>query len=303
MNTINSFFPSKRNSFKIFLFHGVIKKKKYLVRNYTNKHILEKIFIKNLKSLKKKSNIISLDEIVFNLENKNNLPKNTCAITFDDGFENNYSIAAPILDDFKIPATFYFSTDFIENNSMSWIDKIEYCLEKSKKGIIKLPWKKENINFSERRAKIFILNLIRKNIKKNFKTNIDKFVNLISEQCNLKVPNKLNTDLDKKINWQQVKEIQNNSLFNIGGHSHNHISLGSLSPKEVDYQINKSFYLFKKRAKIELKHYSYPEGQEIDYNNSIIKKLKKKNIKFCPTAVPGVNNIRTDLFKLKRIML
>ena len=246
---------------------------------------------------------MSLNEIVFNLENKNSLPENTCAITFDDGFENNYSIAAPILDDFKIPATFYFSTDFIENNAMSWIDKIEHCLEKSKKGIINLPWKKENINFSEKKTKIFILNSIRKNIKKNLKINIDEFVNLIFEQCNLKVPNKLNTDLDKKINWQQVKEMQNNSLFNIGGHSHKHISLGSLSPKEVDYQIYKSFYLFKKRAKIVLKHYSYPEGQEIDYNNSIIKKLKKKNIKICPTALPGVNNIRTDLFKLKRIML
>ena len=46
---------------------------------------------------------------------------------------NNYSIAAPILNDLKIPATFYFSTDFVENNTMSWIDKIEYCFEKDKK--------------------------------------------------------------------------------------------------------------------------------------------------------------------------
>ena len=60
------------------------------------------------------------------------MPRNAYAITFDDGFENNYSLAAPILDDFNLPATFYFSTDFIENNSMSWIDKIEYCVELKK---------------------------------------------------------------------------------------------------------------------------------------------------------------------------
>ena len=52
-------------------------------------------------------------------------------ISFDDGFENNYSIAAPILDYFKLNATFYFSTDFVQNNSKSWIDKIEYCFEKN----------------------------------------------------------------------------------------------------------------------------------------------------------------------------
>ena len=43
----------KKNNYKIFLFHGVIKKNRYRIRNYTNKHLLEKKFLSYLKNIKK----------------------------------------------------------------------------------------------------------------------------------------------------------------------------------------------------------------------------------------------------------
>ena len=47
----------KKNQFKILLFHGVIKKNKFKIRNYNFKHILEKKFYKTLKALKKKNTL------------------------------------------------------------------------------------------------------------------------------------------------------------------------------------------------------------------------------------------------------
>ena len=106
--TLGNFFPIKKNNFLIFLFHGVIKKNLFSVRNYNNKHILEKKFIKILSFLKKNGNALSIDELCNRIRNNIDLPKNTYLITFDDGFENNYSIASSILKHFKIPAIFTF---------------------------------------------------------------------------------------------------------------------------------------------------------------------------------------------------
>ena len=64
------------------------------------------------------------------IKKKREIPRKSYLISFDDGFENNYSIAAPILDYFKLNATFYFSTDFVQNNSMSWIDKLNIASKK-----------------------------------------------------------------------------------------------------------------------------------------------------------------------------
>lgn len=297
------FLNLKKNHFKIFLFHGVIKKNSFKVRNYNSKHILEKNFYKILKKIKKHGNILPLKDICKMIKSGINLPQNTYAITFDDGFENNYSVAAPILVDLKIPASFYFSSEFIENNSMSWIDKIEYALEKIKSGQVYLPTSKKKYNFFDVKSKITLLKLIRKKLKKNFNINLDHFVNDFYDQLRLKKINQLDTQIDQKINWLKVKKLSNESLFDIGGHSHRHLSFGSLTRNEIKSEISKSVSLFNKKANLILDQYSYPEGQKIDFNNFVIYTLKQKGIKICPTAISGINNFNTSFFHLKRIQI
>ena len=300
---IKKYLNIPKNNFIIFLFHGVIEKNLFEVRNYNKKHILKKEFLKILRLLKKNGNVLSLDEILYCIKNHINLPKNTYAITFDDGFENNYSLAAPILDELNLPSTFYFSTDFIENNTMSWIDKIEYCVELKKKGEVFIPWLRRKVQFNSKQSKINLLDNIRYFVKNNFGFNINNFVNHFFNQCNIKIINHSNLNIDKKINWKQTNILKNHRLFKVGGHSHEHLSLGLLSRKQSTLQIRKSFRLFKKRINLNLDHYSYPEGRKIDYNKSIITSLKSSGIKLCPTAIEGKNNLNTSLFDLKRILI
>jgi peptidoglycan/xylan/chitin deacetylase (PgdA/CDA1 family) len=300
---INKYLDIPKNNFVIFLFHGVIEKNFFEVRNYNKKHILKKEFLKILRLLKKRGNVLSLDEIFYCIKNHINLPKNTYAITFDDGFENNYSLAAPILDELNVPSTFYFSTDFIENNTMSWIDKIEYCVELKKKGEVYIPWLRRKIQFNSKQSKINLLKNIRYFVKNYLGFNINNFVNHFFSQCNIQIINHSNINIDKKINWKQTNLLKNHRLFKVGGHSHEHLSLGLLSSKQSTLQIRKSFRLFKKRINLNLDHYSYPEGRTIDYNKSIITTLKSSGIKLCPTAIEGKNNLNSSLFHLKRILI
>src|SRR4051812_24418595 len=113
----------------IFLFHGVVKKHVHPIRNYTYKHIDASRFTEILKDLSAHGKAVSMPEIVAAHRSGRSLPAGAFSITFDDGFENNYSVAAPILEDMKIPAMFYVTTGFVEVNACSWIDMIEYAVE------------------------------------------------------------------------------------------------------------------------------------------------------------------------------
>lgn len=290
-----------RNGYSIFLFHGVIKKNNFGIRNYNGKHILENDFYKFLKKIKQEAEILPIENVIYNFEKKNSKTKKKCIITFDDGFENNYSVAMPILDDLKIPATFYFSTDFIENNSMSWIDKIEYCIENTLQESIKLPWAKKKFLIKTSFTKIKLLDYLRKKIKKDLNFNFNAFVTYMFNECKMKEIESLNTEIDKKITWSQVNKIKTNKLFTVGGHGHEHFSFKSLSFKKFKEQIDKSFRLFERKINLKLKHYSYPEGQKIDFDKKISKYLKNKKILCCPSAIPGFNFKNTSLFELKRI--
>ena len=127
-------------TFAIFLFHGVIDYSNISIRNYTKKHLFSEEFQILIKKLKENGNPISMDDLIWHKKNSLKIHPYSYAITFDDGFENNYSVAAPILEEYSTPATFYVSTNLIDNNLMTWTDQIEYCFERIKRATVHLPW-------------------------------------------------------------------------------------------------------------------------------------------------------------------
>jgi peptidoglycan/xylan/chitin deacetylase (PgdA/CDA1 family) len=284
----------------IFLFHGVVEKSNYQVRNYTHKHLEKEFFHKIIQDLSKKGHPLSMDEIVGLRTEGKPYPKKSFAITFDDGFENNVSIAAPILEECDVPAMFYVTTSFVDDNAMSWIDRIEYCLEHTAKGRIRLPWNSEDSTFNGREEKIKILQQIRAKAKGDPNLDIDQFVSDIFHQCATREVFSSDDPLDKKMTWDQVKTLGDSKLFSVGGHSHRHRILAYLSPDELDEEVSISVHLLQDEGKLKVEHYSYPEGMEFCYSPAVIQCLREYGIVCSPSAIDGVNK-QEDLFNLKRI--
>jgi len=294
-----------KNSFVIFLFHGVVENANTGVRNYTRKHLLANEFEVLIRSLKEKGNPISMDDVIWCYNNGNKLPSYSYAITFDDGFENNYSVAAPILEKYSIPATFYISTHLVDKNLMTWTDQIEYCFENIKRASVRLPWYKNDFHLNGEESIIDCLDDIRAHVKKNPQLyGQEKVVTMLFDQCGLNMVLSSNHPLDQKMNWDQVSDLHHNKLFTVGGHSHNHVSLGLLDSSVMKNEVENSIDLLKNKAGISSPHYSYPEGQKIDFNENVIAELKKNNIRCCPTAIDGLNDLTIgSMFHLKRVMV
>jgi peptidoglycan/xylan/chitin deacetylase (PgdA/CDA1 family) len=66
-----------------------------------------KNFKKQMQYLTKNFNVISLNTLLNNIENRADIPVDNVAITFDDGFKDNYLNAYPILKRYKLPATIF----------------------------------------------------------------------------------------------------------------------------------------------------------------------------------------------------
>ncbi len=59
------------------------------------------------------------------LNAQGSLPRKAVAVTFDDGYACNSSVASPLLERFRIPATIFISPDLIERSEEFWWDELE----------------------------------------------------------------------------------------------------------------------------------------------------------------------------------
>lgn len=66
--------------------------------------------------------VVSLSQFVERLEKRESVG-GMLAITFDDGYRDNYEVAAPILKRWNLPATFFVTTKFIGTDIVPFWDK------------------------------------------------------------------------------------------------------------------------------------------------------------------------------------
>jgi len=290
-----------RDTVTIFLLHGVEDGVETAVRNYTRKHLPRDYFADFLRDLKAHGAPVSMDDIVAERRDGTPLPSHAFAITFDDGFENNLSVAAPILEEMGIPATFYVTTDFIDSNRMSWIDRIEYAVEQRAEGTMDLPWGRRQFGTdAERRA---FLDDVRLQVKSTPGLDAEAVATAIQSQLGFPETWASDHPLDRKLTWDQLGELAAPDLFTIGGHTHTHAILAFLDDETLAWEIDHSLALLREKAGLAVHHYSYPEGLAHCYDARTIELLKDRGIVCSPSAIEGENTPDIDLFNLRRIMV
>lgn len=91
-------------------------------------------------------NAITPNQLVDYLQYGKELPPSPILITFDDGYEDNYRVAYPILQKYHFAATIFLITDFVGNNGryLSWKQVKEmrdngFCFESHTLSHILLP--------------------------------------------------------------------------------------------------------------------------------------------------------------------
>lgn len=288
------------DSLTILLFHGVIPRHEHRVRNYIRKHIDEERFIAVLQGFLRAGGVpISMEEALAAREAGRPPPPRAFAVTFDDGFANNLEVAAPILERLNIPAIFYVATDFVDRNRMSWVDRVEMALEEAPPGRLRLPWGERG--FAGAEDKIAALTEMRAIVKRERRFDGDALATDVQRQLGWEPTFSGDGPLDRKLTWAQIRELADNPLFMVAGHSHTHPILSHLDDDALRWEIETSLRLLADKAGIRNRHYAYPEGLAHCYSPTVIAALRACGVACCPSAETGRNGPEVGLFDLRRI--
>ena len=225
-------------------------------------------FEKQIRAIKEKFKICSINEFVDNLRSEKN--EFMLAITFDDGYKDNLLYALPILEKFQVPATIYVTTSYIKENVSLWWHELKEKIINEKK--INFRFEKKNFKFilNNQKQKNFAYNNLRKiflNLKTKRQTELLEIITGSKQRKNYS---------NIFLNENEVKTLDKHNLITIGCHSHNHLNFKILNDEEIQEEANKSLEVLENLLNHKVKHFCYPYGGknhafEREYN--IIKKL------------------------------
>lgn len=286
----------REDTLTIFLLHGVAERAERPVRNYTGKHLSAERFGAFCRELLASGGVpLTADAAVAALVAEAELPSRAFLLSFDDGFRNNLTVAAPILQALGIGAVFYATTRFVDEDAASWIDLIEDAVDRTEVPELPLPW-----GVRSTADRIGLLDEIRRVVKGRADLDPYAVAELVMGAAGTG-DFRPDPELDAKLTWQELRVLDGLPGCTVGGHSHTHRILSHLSPDELAADLDRSFALLDAALGRRVRHYSYPEGLAHCYSDAVIAALRARGVVCCPTAEPGTNRVGDDLFRLRRV--
>lgn len=251
-------------------------------------------FERQMEYVSKNFNVINFEQLEIDIEN-DDIKDNSLIITFDDGYYDNYSLAMPILNKYKIGATVFLATDYIDSGDLFWFDVVAGFMKTYSDSIIELDSMGLKFDFSSTpKFKAF------KIIGRALKTCKDSTrVDLLSEiygKFKFEVSDE-NYQLAKPLSWDNVIEMSSNDI-EFGSHTKSHCFLNCIDQDELIEQINGSKLKIENKINKKINSFCYPAGVT---NESIKNTVKSTGLYFGVGYRHGINIMSNiDKFDLYR---
>ncbi len=222
------------------------------------------------------------------------LPVNAACVTFDDGYADNATIAAPILARLRLSATFFVSTGFLDGGRM-WNDTVieavrghrDTRLDLSSIGLDEWPC----ADAAQRAA---TMNGLLERLKYLPQAEREAKVRQVADAAGL--PDRS----DLMMTRQQVRELRRYGM-SIGAHTVNHPILTSLAPHDARREIVDGRLDLEETLKERVKVFAYPNGKpNRDYDASHVALVRELGFDAAVSTAWGISDRRSDRFQLAR---
>ena len=277
-----------RRRFRIFAYHGVSAAIDPRL-NFDGFFVSPEVFEIHLQTLQAQYHVMPLADMVEQLAAGHALPPRAAAITFDDGYADNATVAAPLLAKYGLPATFFITTGFIDGTSTPWWFEIRaagFELRDSQ-WFMDVEQRLKNMSSAERQEELAIL--------------LSRIPNAVSRIPDIesRIPHR-ESRIPSFMSWDHLRELLAQG-HDIGAHTVSHISLGHEANSVIEDEIRRSLDRIRSELGTVSPVYSYPYGEPAHFTDALGSMLKRHGCLAGVTTVEGMNAEGDDPFLWRRL--
>lgn len=273
-----------RQALTVLLYHGVAPKRAQGIYNYRGKYISPEAFRGHLGYIARHYTVLPLDKSLQRLR-EHTLPRYALAITFDDGYQNFYTHALPLLKEFRMPATIFLVTDFVLQKKPLWVDRLEYAI--GQKGVSR----EERIEEDMR---------VRAELKKLPSSKRERRLEAIERQTGAALRDfSGERAVYAPLTESEIKDMQEAGIT-LGGHTKSHPVLSHLSDGEAREEIVGSRRALEEHFGAISQVFCYPYGR---WNEKTEQLVTEAGFTGALTTIQGVNSADTHPYRLRRFTM
>lgn len=256
-------------------------------------------FRRQMECLRRRFRPMRMSDVITALETGQTVPADAVVVTFDDGYDDNYRNAFPILRELGIPATFFVSTGHIDNGqpyAYDWLVHMLLCtsatsLELPELGMVQ-PMPTDR---SQRRE-------LGRHVLDRIKS--------LSGDAQTALIERLETAWDmpragkhadcRPMSWGQLREMQA-AGFEIGSHGVHHRMLAKLDGVDLAHELRDSKAVLERELGVPAPFIAYPVGGNDAFDRRVIEATVDAGYRAGCSYISGTNGGSIDRYALYRL--
>lgn len=257
-------------------------------------------FREQMQLLRRYFSPMALGEVIAALDSGKRLPANTVVVTFDDGYDDNYRVAYPILREFGVPATFFVSTSHIDSGRPFGYDWLVHMILHASVQRLVLPELDLDLLMpllrTERRQ-------LASQVLRQMKGVSDAVqASMISRlEHEWMMPREAGHSDCRPMSWDALREMRA-SGFEIGSHGVGHCMLALLSPEQLEAELVESKAALERELGEPATLLSYPVGGELAFDRRVMEATMAAGYRGACSYICGTNpQPALNRFALRRL--
>ena len=231
------------------------------------------------------------------------LPRRACAITFDDGWRDNYDFAYPLLTQYNAPATIFAVTGMIGTRQQFWPERLaRYLASGEPDPAVRNTGGGQQIEDLVRSSGVSGANFSPTDIsaviasaKRFADSELHHWLDEIEVAGGLPAYN--GRDM---LNWDELREMQASGLVSTASHTVNHTRLREgLDAGELQTEVIDSGKTIQQELGMESQLFCYPNGDV----SAAAKSLVEQHYHGACTTATGWNGKDTNPFAIRRMTM